>query len=92
MTAVNDRLTADNNRLTAELCEVSDRAAKETELRQRCEEEVTRLKALVQVVEAAKQGLLQIKTTMTKSVDDCFSKLKLELNTAGNFYQPIQVI
>ena len=93
--------SADINRLRKELDEVSNQAAKEAELRQLCEE-VTRLKAVVQVVEVDKQGLLQrtqelttaieyLKSTMAKSVDDCFSKLKLDLNATGNFYQPIQV-
>ena len=101
---IND-LKADNDRLKAELSELGDRAVKETELRHFSEEEVNRLKAIAQVMEADKQGLLQrvqeltiaieyLKGTMAKSVDDCFNRLKLELNTTigGSFYQSIQAL
>ena len=84
-------MEADNDRLTTELHELNDQAIKEAELRQLSEAEVNRVKAIAQVLEADKQALLQrvqeltvaveyLKGTVAKSVDDCFHRLKLELN------------
>ena len=97
-------LKADNSRLAAELNEVSDRAAKEAELRQLSEEKIKHLKAAAQLVEEDEQALLRrvqelagakeyLMRTIAKSVDECFYKLKLELNVAvaSDFGQSVSV-
>ena len=84
-------MEADNDRLTTELHEFNDQVIKKAKFRQLSEAEVNRVKAVAQVLEADKQALLQkiqeltvaveyLKGIIAKSVDDCFHRLKLELN------------
>ena len=86
-----ENLKAEKLKLTAELNESNDRATKATELKQRAEEEATRLNLMVQGAEMEKQILQQqvqtltdmmeyFRSTTVKSVDEFISRLKLDLN------------
>ena len=86
-----EQLTADKLRLTAELSELNDQTTKAIEKKELAEEEVTRLKSIIQVAEIDKQILQQqvqnftdlveyFRNTTTQSVEEFINRLKLDLN------------
>ena len=86
-----EQLTADKLKLTAELSESNDQTTKATEMKELAEEEVTRLKSIIQVAEMDKRILQQqvqnltdlveyFRNTTTQSVDEFINRLKLNLN------------
>ena len=94
----------DKAELTANVNELTDQVAAATDLRRYAEEEVSCLKEALRAKEADKLLFLQKlqeftimvdcwRSTMVKSADECFGRLKIELNATmvGSFQQAMQV-
>lgn len=86
-----EQLEVEKSNLNAELKESSDRAKKATEFTQLAEEEVTRLKSMIQASEMEKQMLRQqvhnltglveyVKTTTANTLEEFTNRLKLDMN------------
>jgi hypothetical protein len=98
-----EQLEKDKLKLTTKLNKSEDEATKARELKQATEEEMNRLKIMIQAAKMDKQILEQevqnLKTlveyfryTMLRSVDEFLSRLKFNINNVlpREFHRPLQ--